>query len=254
MAKIKKGAMLKQAPKTTLEKISSTKLKDVPEKAKNLAKKLIESGKDAVSNTINTVKNTTVGEATKAIGTGLTGYDPDRKPTKKPNSILAAMAKKNGGSVKKKMKTGGPIKKAQGGDLIKKGAKAVKSINKLMPSGLKKAQVGTLLRKVAKGTVAGAAAGAAASSTTGCSSGRRHCFHRRSYSTPSNRVPWGNRKNGGPIAKMKNGGSIKNVSAGPSKKTSIAPKVDPKGAYTKVQQRTLGNMKSGGKIKKNKTC
>jgi len=53
---------------------------------------------------------------------------------------------------------------------------------------------------------------------------------------------------------MKNGGSVKNLSAGPSKKTSIAPKVDPKGAYTKVQQRTLGNMKSGGKIKKNKTC
>jgi len=149
-------------------------------------------------------------------------------------------------------KNGYPLKKAQLGTLIKKGAKAVKSINKLMPSGLKKAQVGTLLRKVAKGTVAGAAAGAAASSTTGCSSGRRHCFHRRSYSTPNRSVPW--RKNGGPVAKMKNGGSVKNLSAGPSKKTSIAPKVDPKGAYTKVQERTLGNMKSGGKMKKNKTC
>lgn len=108
MATIKKGAMLKQAPKTTLEKISSTKLKDVPEKAKNLGKRLIESGKDAVNNTINKVKNTTVGEATKAIGTGLTGYDPDRKPTKKPNSVLAAMAKKNGGKVGK-MKNGGSL-------------------------------------------------------------------------------------------------------------------------------------------------
>jgi multidrug resistance efflux pump len=48
--------------------------------------------------------------------------------------------------------------------------------------------------------------------------------------------------------------SVKNISAGPSKKTKIAPKVDPKGAYTKVQQRTLGNMKSGGKMKKGKTC
>jgi hypothetical protein len=42
----------------------------------------------------------------------------------------------------------------------------------------------------------------------------------------------------------------KNLSAGPSKKTPIAPKVDPKGQYTKVQERTLGNMKKGGKIKK----
>jgi hypothetical protein len=42
----------------------------------------------------------------------------------------------------------------------------------------------------------------------------------------------------------------KNLSAGPSKKTPIAPKVDPKGQYTKVQERTLGNMKKGGSIKK----
>lgn len=41
----------------------------------------------------------------------------------------------------------------------------------------------------------------------------------------------------------------KNISAGPSKKTAKAPMVDPKGAYTKVQQRTLGKMKNGG-IKK----
>lgn len=57
------------------------------------------------------------------------------------------------------------------------------------------------------------------------------------------------------MAKMIKKSTVKNVSAGPSKKTTIAPKVDPKGAYTKVQQRTLGNMKSGGKMKKkNKTC
>lgn len=29
-----------------------------------------------------------------------------------------------------------------------------------------------------------------------------------------------------------------------------APMVDPKGAWTKVQERTLGNMKKGGKVKK----
>ena len=43
---------------------------------------------------------------------------------------------------------------------------------------------------------------------------------------------------------------VKNLSAGPSKKTSKAPMVDPKGQFTKVQERTLGNMKKGGKIKK----
>jgi len=107
--KAQKGAMLKQAPKSTMEKISSTKLKDVPEKAKNLGKKLLKSGEDAVSNTINKVKNTTVGEAAKAAGSFLTGYDPDRKPTKKADKVLSAMAKKNGGPVKKKMRNGGSL-------------------------------------------------------------------------------------------------------------------------------------------------
>jgi len=111
MAKMKKaqpGAMLKQAPKSTMEKISSTKLKDVPEKAKNLGKRLLKSGEDAVTNTINKVKNTTVGEAAKAASSFLIGYDPDRKPTKKPNPVLSAMAKKNGGKVGK-MKNGGSL-------------------------------------------------------------------------------------------------------------------------------------------------
>lgn len=42
----------------------------------------------------------------------------------------------------------------------------------------------------------------------------------------------------------------KNISAGVGGKGKKAPMVDPKGAYTKVQERTLGNMKKGGKIKK----
>jgi len=42
----------------------------------------------------------------------------------------------------------------------------------------------------------------------------------------------------------------KNISAGVAKTTKKAPMVDPKGAYTKVQQRTLGNMKKGGELKK----
>jgi hypothetical protein len=41
----------------------------------------------------------------------------------------------------------------------------------------------------------------------------------------------------------------KNLAAGVTKKIKKAGMVDPKGAYTKVQERTLGNMKHGG-IKK----
>jgi len=45
----------------------------------------------------------------------------------------------------------------------------------------------------------------------------------------------------------------KNISAGVGGgKGKKAPMVDPKGAYTKVQQRTLGNMKKGGKLSKKK--
>lgn len=52
------------------------------------------------------------------------------------------------------------------------------------------------------------------------------------------------------MATIKKASKAKNISAGPSKKTPIAPKVDPQGQYTKVQERTLGNMKKGGKLKK----
>ncbi len=49
----------------------------------------------------------------------------------------------------------------------------------------------------------------------------------------------------------------KNISAGVSYKKVKAPMVDPpgkdgKGAYSKVQIRTLGNMKKGGKVSKKK--
>jgi hypothetical protein len=44
----------------------------------------------------------------------------------------------------------------------------------------------------------------------------------------------------------------KNISAGVSYKKVKAPMVDPKGAWTKVQERTLGNMKKGGKVSKKK--
>lgn len=43
----------------------------------------------------------------------------------------------------------------------------------------------------------------------------------------------------------------KNIAAGvaPQNKKKAGP-VDPKGAYTKVQERTIGKMKKGGKLKK----
>ena len=44
----------------------------------------------------------------------------------------------------------------------------------------------------------------------------------------------------------------KNLSAGVTKKTKKAPMVDPKGAWTKVQERTLGNAKKGIKMSKKK--
>lgn len=53
--------------------------------------------------------------------------------------------------------------------------------------------------------------------------------------------------------KMKNGGSMKKpLASGVAGKTPKAGMVDPKGAYTKVQTRTLGNMKRGGKMSKKK--
>ena len=41
----------------------------------------------------------------------------------------------------------------------------------------------------------------------------------------------------------------KNLSAGPSKMTKRVGPIDPKGKWTKVQERTIGNMKTGGVIK-----
>lgn len=51
---------------------------------------------------------------------------------------------------------------------------------------------------------------------------------------------------------MKKAAAGKNISAGVAYKKVKAPMVDPKGAYTKVQERTLGNMKKGGKLSKKK--
>ena len=122
MATIKKAQNgVKRTPKskTTLEKIYSTKLKDVPEKAVNLGKKVV-----------NKVKNTTVGDAAKAVASAtLPGmaYNlakkaanselgkqvrEDLKPErlkKGLKNIKSALGLKKGGVVKKKMRNGGSL-------------------------------------------------------------------------------------------------------------------------------------------------
>ena len=65
---------------------------------------------------------------------------------------------------------------------------------------IKKAQLGTLVKKGAKAVGLGTAAAAGASSASSCSSG--HCFHKKSRWTHN-----GRRKNGGPIKKAQNGTS-----------------------------------------------
>ncbi len=56
------------------------------------------------------------------------------------------------------------------------------------------------------------------------------------------------------MAKAKKAVAGKNISAGVPHKNVKAPMVDPKGAWTKVQERTLGTtkMKKGGKVSKKK--
>jgi hypothetical protein len=62
----------------------------------------------------------------------------------------------------------------------------------------------------------------------------------------------GYNKNGGVTKKAKTGMKIKKKmqAGGVAGKSPKAPMVDPNGAYTKVQMRTLGNMKKGGKMVK----
>jgi len=104
--------------------------------------------------------------------------------TKVPDGPLI---KKKGPFKGSTLKNGGPIKKAQLGTLVKKGAKAV---------GL------------------GTAAAAGASSASSCSSGR--CFHKRGGWTSGGRSPW--RKNGGTVKKAKAGAMIKRADGSTSQR------------------------------------
>ena len=101
MATIKKtqnGVKRTPKSKTTLEKISSTKLKDVPQKAKNLGKKVI-----------NKVKNTTVGDAAEIFADVATSgaFTAGKGLQAGFNKLVGR--KRAGGPVKKKMKNGGSL-------------------------------------------------------------------------------------------------------------------------------------------------
>jgi hypothetical protein len=101
MATIKKtqnGVKRTPKSKTTLEKISSTKLKDVPEKAVNLGKKVI-----------NKVKNTTVGDAAEIFADVATSgaFTAGKGLQAGFNKLVGR--KRAGGPVKKKMKNGGSL-------------------------------------------------------------------------------------------------------------------------------------------------
>jgi len=58
----------------------------------------------------------------------------------------------------------------------------------------------------------------------------------------------GNKKNGGPVKKMKNGGSLSGLKASNKR---VGP-VDPKGAFTKVQKKTLAGAKGKASLTKDK--
>ena len=109
MAKIKKAK-----DGDLLDRVSKTKLKDVPQKVKNLGNKVI-----------NKVKNTTVGDVGNAVynASGVKpivdlaksvkkDYDKGglRKSMEGPRSMIKSVTGlKNGGSTKKKMKNGGSL-------------------------------------------------------------------------------------------------------------------------------------------------
>ena len=118
MATIKKG-LNKAKDGDLLDKVSKTKLKDVPKKVKNLGNKVV-----------NKVKNTTVGDAAKAVASATPAgmaYNlakkaanselgkqvrEDLKPErlkKGLKNIKSALGLKKGGVVKKKMRNGGSL-------------------------------------------------------------------------------------------------------------------------------------------------
>ena len=96
LGNMKKGGKMKKAQKGIMERISNTKLKDVPGKAMNAGRRLVDK-----------VKNATVGDVASAATMGLPGTIRDlSKLSKKSSSItknLKGPAYKKGGTVKKGM-------------------------------------------------------------------------------------------------------------------------------------------------------
>ena len=154
MATIKKG-LNKAKDGDLLDKVSKTKLKDVPKKVKNLGNRVV-----------NKVKNTTVGDAAKAVASAT------------PAGMAYNLAKKAANS-----ELGKQVKEDLKPERLKKGLKNIKSA-----LGLKK---GGVVKK-----------------------------------------------------KMRNGGSLTGLKASTKRDKGI----DPKGSWTKVQEKTLAGAKSKAKL------
>ena len=107
MATIKKG-LKKAKDGDLLDRVSKTKLKDVPEKAMKLGKKVINKGKKFVSDTVEKVKNTTVGDAAETLLDATTGAVTAGKALQTGFNKLVGR-QRTGGVVKKKMRNGGSL-------------------------------------------------------------------------------------------------------------------------------------------------
>ncbi len=124
MATIKKG-LRKAKDGDFLDKVSKTKLKDVPAKAERLIERGVKKGKKFVSDTVEKAKNATVGDVGNAVynASGVKpivdlaksvkkDYDKGglRKSMEGPRSMIKSVTGlKNGGTAKKKMKNGGSL-------------------------------------------------------------------------------------------------------------------------------------------------
>ncbi len=86
-----------------LDKVSKTKVTDIPEKAKRFGKRIVDK-----------VKNTTVGDVAETVASSTPvgmAYKLAKKAanTEVGKKIKSAVGLKNGGAVKKKMKNGGSL-------------------------------------------------------------------------------------------------------------------------------------------------
>ncbi len=174
MATHKKG-LRKAKDGDLLNRVSKTKLKDVPAKAERFGKRVIEKGKKLASDTVNKVKNATVGDVAETA-VSLT-----------PAGMIYKAGKKAANS-----ETAKQIKQEYKDGAI---GKSFRNIGNVVKSGL------------------------------------------------------GMDKNGGAVKKkMKNGGSLSGLTAS----TKRDKGTDPKGAFTKVQKKTLAGAKGKASLTKDK--